>query len=142
MINRRGFIKSTFASGMAGYALPVFGRPDGRKYKTALVGTGWWGMNILGEAMACGQCEVVAMCDVDTRQMHPAAETREQADRRRAEEVQRLSRAAGSGKAGDLHRRHARPLASAGHDRRGEGGRACVRGKADRPHHHAKAARW
>ena len=75
MINRRGFIKSSLASGMAGYALPVFGRPDGQKYKTALVGTGWWGMNILGEAMACGQCRVVAMCDVDTRQMHPAAET-------------------------------------------------------------------
>jgi predicted dehydrogenase len=75
MINRRSFLKSTLASSIAGYALPVFGRPDGQRYKTALVGTGWWGMNILGEAMACGQCRVVAMCDVDTRQMNPAAET-------------------------------------------------------------------
>jgi predicted dehydrogenase len=74
MINRRDFIKTTLATGMAGYASPVLGRPDGQKYKTALIGTGWWGMNILGEAMACGQCRVVAMCDVDIRQMNPAAE--------------------------------------------------------------------
>lgn len=43
-------------------------------YKTALVGTGWWGMNILGEAIASGSCKVVAMCDVDQRQLNPAIE--------------------------------------------------------------------
>jgi predicted dehydrogenase len=46
----------------------------GKKYNTALVGTGWWGMNILGEAMASGECKVVGMCDVDQNQLDPATE--------------------------------------------------------------------
>ena len=43
------------------------------KYRTALIGSGWWGMNILGEAMRAGRSNVVGLCDVDTRQLHPAA---------------------------------------------------------------------
>ncbi len=44
-----------------------------RKFRTAIIGSGWWGMNILGEAMASGRCPVVAMCDVDRRLLDPAA---------------------------------------------------------------------
>lgn len=74
-MNRRSFIKSTVAVGMAArYATPLFGLQSNRKYRTALIGTGWWGMNILGEAMAAGQSQVVALCDVDERQIDPAAE--------------------------------------------------------------------
>jgi predicted dehydrogenase len=47
-------------------------RAQGKRYRTALVGTGWWGMNILGEAMASGQSQVVALCDVDENQLNPA----------------------------------------------------------------------
>lgn len=44
-----------------------------KKYRTALIGTGWWGMNILREAMAAGQSQVIALCDVDENQITPAA---------------------------------------------------------------------
>ena len=44
------------------------------KYRTAIIGTGWWGMNILNEAIASGECKVVGMCDVDQRFLDPAAE--------------------------------------------------------------------
>ena len=55
-------------------AAPAFLYAQPQKYRTALIGTGWWGMNILGEAMQSGQCKVVAMCDVDPNQLDPAAE--------------------------------------------------------------------
>jgi predicted dehydrogenase len=32
-----------------------------------LIGCGWWGNNILGEAMASGECQIVGLCDVDQR---------------------------------------------------------------------------
>jgi predicted dehydrogenase len=74
-ISRRDFIKSSAATSLAATSLgavPLV-RPQGRKYRTALVGTGWWGMNILREAMAAGQSEVVALCDVDENQLGLAA---------------------------------------------------------------------
>ena len=43
-------------------------KAGGRKFRTVLIGCGWWGNNILREAMASGACEVVALCDVDSRQ--------------------------------------------------------------------------
>ena len=55
-------------------AAPAFLYAQPQKYRTAQIGTGWWGMNILGEAMQSGQCKVVAMCDVDPNQLDPAAE--------------------------------------------------------------------
>ncbi|MGD8500942.1 MAG: Gfo/Idh/MocA family oxidoreductase, partial [Phycisphaerales bacterium] len=72
-INRRTFLKRSAASSLA-FAAPAILRADkGRKYRTALIGSGWWGMNITGEAIKSGQCEIVAMCDVDERQIDPAA---------------------------------------------------------------------
>ena len=38
-------------------------------YKLALIGTGWWGTNILRCALQHGGCKLVAICDVDTRQL-------------------------------------------------------------------------
>lgn len=40
-----------------------------RPYRTALIGAGWWGTNILREAIAAGESKVVAMCDVDPNQL-------------------------------------------------------------------------
>ncbi len=53
---------------MAGVALGaapyVIAQQPDRKYRTALIGSGWWGKNILKEAMASKRCQVTALCDV------------------------------------------------------------------------------
>ncbi|GAB3327466.1 Gfo/Idh/MocA family oxidoreductase [Larkinella ripae] len=43
-------------------------------YRTALIGAGWWGNNILRCAMQSGQSKLVALCDVDQRQLTKTAE--------------------------------------------------------------------
>jgi predicted dehydrogenase len=52
-------------------AVPLL-RAQGRRYRTALIGSGWWGMNILMTAVEAGESEVVAICDVDQRQLDAA----------------------------------------------------------------------
>ena len=72
-MNRRNFIKTTAASSLVtglNYGVPIFGAQA--KHRTALIGAGWWGMNITREAMASGACTIVAMCDVDENQLTPA----------------------------------------------------------------------
>jgi predicted dehydrogenase len=77
-INRRTFLKSSIASGLA-FAAPAVLRADrSRKYRTTLIGSGWWGMNIARAGLQSGQCRIVAMCDVDSNQLDPAAEEIEQ----------------------------------------------------------------
>ena len=73
-VNRRTFLKGSLASGLA-IAVPTILRAQtDRKYRTALIGSGWWGMNIAREALQSGQCKMVAMCDVDFNLLNPAAE--------------------------------------------------------------------
>lgn len=72
-LNRREFLKSTIAAGVALGSPALFGA-ETRTYRTALIGTGWWGMNILGEAMASKCGPIVALCDVDQRLLQPAGE--------------------------------------------------------------------
>jgi predicted dehydrogenase len=71
-MNRRHFLQ-TSATATALAALPfsirAADKAGARKRRTALIGCGWWGNNILREAMASGACEVVALCDVDSRQL-------------------------------------------------------------------------
>lgn len=69
-MERRDFLKASTAAGFG--ALPIFGQRG--KFRTALIGTGWWGMNILGCAMEAGESEIVAMCDLDPNQLNPAVE--------------------------------------------------------------------
>ncbi|HLY09916.1 MAG TPA: Gfo/Idh/MocA family oxidoreductase [Planctomycetota bacterium] len=59
----------------AGAAAPFIlaARPH-RKYRTALIGSGWWGKNILNEAIQAGQSSVVALCDVDAGTLEAAAD--------------------------------------------------------------------
>ena len=70
-MNRRRFIQTT-AAGLTLAALPRFVRAadasPNRKFRTVLIGCGWWGNNILREAMASGSCQIVGLCDVDARQ--------------------------------------------------------------------------
>ena len=77
-MDRRNFIKSTATAGaVAGLALRGFPALHGEtpgKFRTALIGTGWWGMNICHVAMKSGHATIIAMCDVDESQLKPAVE--------------------------------------------------------------------
>ena len=64
--DRRTFLKSCVP-----LATPLFGQQG--KYRTALIGAGWWGNNILACAMASGECRVVALYDVDASQLEATA---------------------------------------------------------------------
>ncbi len=72
---RRQFLRSTAATSIALGAAPfVRAAEPGRKLRTALIGSGWWGKNILKEAMASGRAKVVALADVDGHALEVAAE--------------------------------------------------------------------
>ncbi len=77
-IRRRAFLHAA-TTGVAGVGLmgagPAIRAQDpAKKYRTALIGTGWWGKNILGEAMRAGSSKIVALCDADRRFLDGAAE--------------------------------------------------------------------
>jgi predicted dehydrogenase len=72
-INRRDFIKTSAAATLSLGPFPITGSKSANKYTTALIGSGWWGMNILHCAMEAGQSKVVALCDVDENMLNPAA---------------------------------------------------------------------
>ncbi|MBL9202517.1 MAG: Gfo/Idh/MocA family oxidoreductase, partial [Opitutaceae bacterium] len=75
-MNRRAFVRFSAAGGALA-TLPFRIRAAdkaGRKHRTALIGAGWFGGNIVGEAMASGQCEIVGACDVDQRALDPTVE--------------------------------------------------------------------
>jgi anaerobic selenocysteine-containing dehydrogenase len=70
-MNRRQFLHRSAAAGTLAALAPSIRAADKagtRKFRTVLIGCGWWGNNILREAMASGACEVVGLCDVDSRQ--------------------------------------------------------------------------
>ena len=66
-LDRRTFLKGTVASAMVAPSLLKAKR--GMKYRTALIGSGWWGTNIAREAVKSGQCKFVGVCDVDRRHL-------------------------------------------------------------------------
>ena len=72
-ITRREFVRASAAAGavLAAPAVITAAKAPAR-YRTALVGSGWWGMNIYREALASGECQAVALCDVDDNQLEPA----------------------------------------------------------------------
>src|SRR5258705_638473 len=73
--SRRRFLKTATAASLAFNAIPIFGADSPtRKYRTALVGCGWWGNNILGEAMASAEGKITALCDVDQRRLNSTAQ--------------------------------------------------------------------
>src|SRR3954465_12504585 len=74
-MNRRAFLRLSTGAGLALSNIHIFGAESAsRTYRTALVGCGWWGNNILGEAMTSGGCRIVGLCDVDQRQLDPTVE--------------------------------------------------------------------
>lgn len=66
---RRQFLKATAATGLTLATPYILGADANRKYRTALIGSGWWGMNILTEAIKAGQSQVVGLCDCDSNQL-------------------------------------------------------------------------
>ena len=73
-IDRRTFIRSASALGTIAAAPAIHASSKARTYSVGLIGSGWWGMNILREALASGQTKVVALCDVDQDKLELAAE--------------------------------------------------------------------
>jgi predicted dehydrogenase len=66
--------RRTFLTGSVAVAAPALVRGAGAKtYRTALIGSGWWGMNIATTAIQSGRSKLVALCDVDQNQLDPAA---------------------------------------------------------------------
>jgi predicted dehydrogenase len=73
-LSRRQFIETAAVAGIAFNAVPLLGAEPDHKYRTALIGSGWWGKNILKEAMKSGRVKTVALCDVDGHALEVAAD--------------------------------------------------------------------
>lgn len=72
---RRRFLRDAAVLGGALGAAPYIRAADpAKKYRTALIGCGWWGKNILKEAIASGSVKVVGLCDVDANVREVAAD--------------------------------------------------------------------
>jgi len=65
-MNRRTFLK-TAAAATAMIAAPSIlnAQSKSQTFTTALIGCGWWGTNILNNALKSNRCKLVALCDVD-----------------------------------------------------------------------------
>lgn len=72
-VTRRDFLAATAATGLSLAAPAVSGAEKNKRYRTALIGSGWWGMNVFRAAIRSGDVRAVAMCDVDRSQLDPAA---------------------------------------------------------------------
>ncbi len=73
-MQRRAFIKKSAGGSLLAMSFPnIILAKKHKVYSAALVGSGWWGMNILTTAIASGTVDTVALCDVDDRQLDVAA---------------------------------------------------------------------
>ncbi|MEN9674290.1 MAG: hypothetical protein RIS76_186 [Verrucomicrobiota bacterium] len=74
-LNRRTFLHHAGLAGAAFTAAPFIRAADpARRYRTVLIGCGWWGRNILKEAIASGRVKVVGLCDVHENTREVTAE--------------------------------------------------------------------
>ncbi len=75
-MKRRTFLRTTVlaGAGLTAVSAPFVRGSEHRKLRTALIGSGWWGKNILKEAMASGRCATVALVDVDANVLEVAAD--------------------------------------------------------------------
>ncbi len=72
--NRRNFLKTASAASLAFGATPLLAAKTDKKYRTALIGSGWWGMNIMREALAAGRSTAVALADPSSDALEISAE--------------------------------------------------------------------
>lgn len=74
-MQRREFIVKSAAGGLVASAFPnIILAKKNQTYNVALIGAGWWGMNILTTAIASGNSKAIALCDPDQRQIDEALE--------------------------------------------------------------------
>lgn len=74
-VTRRRFLRqSAFAGGLITAAPFIRAADPAKKFRTALIGCGWWGKNILREAVASGRVKIAGLCDVDADTRELAAE--------------------------------------------------------------------
>ena len=59
-MNRKDFLKTSALASAGILSRPFITYGKASKYRVALIGCGWWGTNILREAVASGAVEVVA----------------------------------------------------------------------------------
>ncbi|HLV01264.1 MAG TPA: Gfo/Idh/MocA family oxidoreductase, partial [Acidobacteriota bacterium] len=67
-LNRRKFLQVSGIAAFSGIA-PYVQTSRRTVFRTALIGCGWWGNNILNVALASGRCKLVGLCDVDRNQI-------------------------------------------------------------------------
>ncbi len=79
-MKRREFIKtSAIAAGALATPVPLFINRD--KINLAILGTGWWGTDVLlPNAMTSGQFEIIGLCDVDSEALRRTADAIEKAN--------------------------------------------------------------
>lgn len=73
-LDRRRFIRGSAAAAAVVAAPRIHAASKAKQFRTALIGSGWWGMNILREALAGGETKAIALCDVDRDRLELAAE--------------------------------------------------------------------
>ncbi|MGE3310144.1 MAG: Gfo/Idh/MocA family protein [Limisphaerales bacterium] len=73
--HRRDFLRASALAGSVAALAPFVRAADpARQYRAALIGCGWWGNNILREAIASERIKVVGLCDVDPAARNLTAE--------------------------------------------------------------------
>ena len=81
-MERRSFLKKS-ALASSSLILP-FKYQNNKKIKLAILGTGWWGTDILLQnAMASGHFEIIGLCDVDSIALQNAAKIVEEAGQKK-----------------------------------------------------------
>ena len=73
-MHRRDFLRSTAAASLALTSNAWVRGGDTKTYRAGLIGTGWYGMVDLRHLMDSGRAEVVALCDVDKKNLQLAAD--------------------------------------------------------------------
>ena len=73
-MNRKDFIKHSSLGVMGMITHPYIVKKQTSKYNAVLIGSGWWGTNILREGIRTGELKITALCDVDEAQLKKCKE--------------------------------------------------------------------
>ncbi len=73
-MNRKDFIKHSSLGEMGMISHPYIIKKQTSKYNAVLIGSGWWGTNILREGIRTGELKITALCDVDEVQLKKCKE--------------------------------------------------------------------
>ena len=74
MLTRRSFIRKSSTAAMASMVgFPVIKGLE-KTFRVVLIGSGWWGMNILREAYQSDRVKITGICDVDQAALQKATE--------------------------------------------------------------------